>query len=330
MAPLVSVIMPVYNREAYVEEAARSVLDQTLGDLELIAVDDGSADRSVAVLDALATLDPRLRVIRAPHGGQSAALNRGLAAARGQRIAFQDSDDLWRPRLLERLEAALGGAGADGAAFAYGRFRYFADENDPEDRARWLPDRIRRGRSGRILRPLCRANFIARIVALIPRAALERAGPRFDPEVGHATDWDLFLRLARVGEARRVDAVLALVRVHGTNLSHDVLAHTTSFVKVLEAETARCGSRAEAADLGLPRAIAFYRTALARRLLLGGLLGAAREEALRALPDAGPLEKAFAAALAGATAIPGGARLFRGLQEAALALRRGVGWGARS
>jgi glycosyltransferase involved in cell wall biosynthesis len=324
--PRVSVIMPAWNRASYVEQAARSVLAQTAADLELLAVDDGSTDETAAILERLAARDARLRVVRAGHGGQTAALNAGLALARGERLAFHDSDDVWRPRLLERLGAALDAA-PPAVAFAYGRYRYFADGNDPEDRAKWLRYRAR-CREGAVLRALVRSNFVARIVVLVRREAFERAGLRFDGAVGFATDWDLFLRLARAGEVRHVPEVLALARMHGGNMSHDLVAHHRSYVAVLEAARARCASPREAASLGLPRAIARQRHGLARRLLQRGEVADARQEALRGVAEAPPLERGFGLALLAATAVPLGARLFGRAQEAALRARGGLSWGA--
>ena len=99
--PTVSVILPVYNRLHTLEDSIRSVLGQTYGDLELIVVDDASTEDLSQVIDRID--DPRLRYVRRPvNGGASAARNTGLAEARGAFIAFQDSDDLWLPRKLER------------------------------------------------------------------------------------------------------------------------------------------------------------------------------------------------------------------------------------
>ena len=105
--PRVSVVMPVYNAEGFVEAAARSILDQTFTDLELIAVDDGSTDGSGAILDRLAAADPRLRIVRRPNTGVTGALNDGLAAARAPLIARMDADDVSAPTRLEKQLAYL-------------------------------------------------------------------------------------------------------------------------------------------------------------------------------------------------------------------------------
>jgi glycosyltransferase involved in cell wall biosynthesis len=101
--PLISVVLPFYNREDVLGEAIRSVLEQTFTDLELILVDDGSTDQSPDVARSLR--DERLRHHRLPtNRGVSAARNAGIALARGRFLAFQDSDDRWLP---DKLRAQL-------------------------------------------------------------------------------------------------------------------------------------------------------------------------------------------------------------------------------
>ena len=91
--PKVSVIVPVYNAEKYLQECVDSILRQTLADLELILVDDGSTDSSPAICDRYAEQDARVQVIRQANAGLSAARNRGIEVAAGEWVAFVDSDD---------------------------------------------------------------------------------------------------------------------------------------------------------------------------------------------------------------------------------------------
>jgi glycosyltransferase involved in cell wall biosynthesis len=101
--PLVSVIVPVYNAEKYLGRCVESILAQTYGTLELILVDDGSADRSGAICDWYAEQDNRVRVIHKANAGVSAARNDGIEAATGEYIAFCDNDDLYAPGMIRRL-----------------------------------------------------------------------------------------------------------------------------------------------------------------------------------------------------------------------------------
>lgn len=92
-APLVSVVVPVYNAEPYLRECLDSLFGQTLKEIEIIAVDDGSTDGSGKILDEFAARDRRLKVIHQENAGVSAARNRGIKAARGRYLTFVDADD---------------------------------------------------------------------------------------------------------------------------------------------------------------------------------------------------------------------------------------------
>src|SRR5262249_27985914 len=105
--PLVSVVMNVRNGAAYLQRAIDSVLTQTLHDLELVIVDDGSSDTTPAIIAAAAAADPRVRAFRQEPAGISVAGNRGVAEARSDLIARLDADDIALPDRLERQAAWL-------------------------------------------------------------------------------------------------------------------------------------------------------------------------------------------------------------------------------
>lgn len=102
MYPL-SIIVPVYNAEAYLDRCVQSILAQTMTDFELILVDDGSPDRCGEMCDAYARQDPRIRVIHQANAGQAAARNRALDIAQGEYFGFADSDDFIHPQTFEIL-----------------------------------------------------------------------------------------------------------------------------------------------------------------------------------------------------------------------------------
>lgn len=106
-SPLISVIVPVYNVEDYLDECVRSIMNQTHRHLEIILVDDGSTDRSAEMCDDFARKDARIRVIHKVNGGASSARNAGLDIATGQYFAFVDSDDYIMQDMYERMLAPL-------------------------------------------------------------------------------------------------------------------------------------------------------------------------------------------------------------------------------
>lgn len=101
--PLISVIVPIYKVEAYLDRCVSSIVDQTYRDLEIILVDDGSPDNCPAMCDEWAQKDSRIKVIHKPNGGLSDARNAGLADATGEYIGFIDSDDYIAPEMYQTL-----------------------------------------------------------------------------------------------------------------------------------------------------------------------------------------------------------------------------------
>ena len=98
----VSVIIPVYNVEPYLKQCMDSVVGQTLKDIEIICVDDGSTDGSLDILKEYATEDSRIQIIEQKNAGAGAARNNGMRHATGKYLSFLDSDDFFEPRMLEK------------------------------------------------------------------------------------------------------------------------------------------------------------------------------------------------------------------------------------
>ena len=117
--PCVSVVVPVYNAEPYVDECLDSLRGQTFADLEIICVDDGSTDGSLARLRAHEAADPRVRVLTQPNAGVSAARNAGLAQVRGEFVFFMDADDFCDPAFLQKTVAAATAHNADAVVTAF-------------------------------------------------------------------------------------------------------------------------------------------------------------------------------------------------------------------
>jgi glycosyltransferase involved in cell wall biosynthesis len=121
-SPSVSVIIPACNAERTLVETVESVLAQTLQDIEVIVIDDGSTDATQEIARSFAARDPRVRVIVQANGGVADARNAGIRAARAPLVSPIDADDLWHPKFLEKVHAALTAGGEDTLfAFAYHR-----------------------------------------------------------------------------------------------------------------------------------------------------------------------------------------------------------------
>jgi glycosyltransferase involved in cell wall biosynthesis len=200
MVPLVSVIIPTYNRAGLVKEAVASVLAQTYRDFEIVVVDDGGTDGTG---EALAPW-PAVRLLRhASRRGVAAARNTGIAAARGEWLAFLDSDDLWRPEKLAR--------------------QIFWLESQPElvicqTDETWVRRGIRvnkplshRQAGGRIFLPSLARCLISPSAAILHRRLLADHGG-FDATLPAAEDYDLWLRLTWRYEVGLVDEPLVIKR----------------------------------------------------------------------------------------------------------------------
>jgi glycosyltransferase involved in cell wall biosynthesis len=204
-APRVSVVIPVYDRAATVERAVTSVLAQSFADFEVVVVDDGSTDGGC---DRIAERDPRIRVLRhAANRGPSAARNTGIAASRGEFVAFLDSDDEWLPEKLAHQLEALGhcGASVDAVASAF----MLVDDADGRRRAVRAPFRRDPWRSvllGCTLGPgstlMCRRSWFTQ-------------GGGFDERLRRLEDWAWLLAFCRERHLLLTEEPVAVV--HGGN-----------------------------------------------------------------------------------------------------------------
>jgi glycosyltransferase involved in cell wall biosynthesis len=207
--PLVSVILAAHDADSHLVGAVESVLAQSLESLELVVVDDGSQDRTPALLEAVR--DPRLIVVRNDERqGLAAALNRGLDHARARYVARLDADDLALPLRLERQVERLraGSLGIVGSAIleidASGRSRAFHEMPTDPLSVRW--------------HALFSSPFYHPTV-LLDRRILDRHHLRYDPAYQESEDYDLWTRLLAVAEGANLADPLVLYRVHALQAS---------------------------------------------------------------------------------------------------------------
>ncbi len=187
-APFFSVIVPVFNRASQLRAALDSVRAQTFQDFEIIVVDDGSADDPRAVVEAIG--DPRIRFIRQENKGGGAARNTGIDAAKGRFIAPLDSDDMFLPHHLERMQALL-----ENSPGAVGYARILVDRG--QGRTFLKPPRAIRAGEDMAEYLLCDRGFVPTITLAVDREMARRV--RYHPHLRAAEDVDFAVRLAWEG-----------------------------------------------------------------------------------------------------------------------------------
>jgi glycosyltransferase involved in cell wall biosynthesis len=221
VTPTVSVILPVYNAERHVADALGSVLAQTYRVFEVIAIDDGSRDRSLTILRDMAAKDDRVRIVSRPNKGLVATLNEGLALARGTFIARMDADDRCLP---ERFEQQVRRLQSEPALVAVG-CRVIAI--DPEDFVLGVEtlalehDDIEEAH-------LAGSSMICHPAVMMRAEAVRRVGGY--RELVPVEDFDLWLRLGEIGRLANLEEPLLMYRRSATgmiasnwNRRHDAL-----------------------------------------------------------------------------------------------------------
>jgi len=213
MEPLVSVVIPTYNAEAFIDASIGSALNQTGGELEVIVVDDGSTDSTPDRLRSWN--DPRLIVITQTHQGLASALNTGIASSRGAYIGFLDADDVWLPGKLAR------------------HIRLLQERPDVDVTFSWVRAIDGSGKSirwhcpswrGTVSLPQLLADYMIRTMSAVVmrRAAVEEAGA-FDSRLVRCVDLEFFLRAAllRPNNICAIPEVLSLYRRHDMQRTRD-------------------------------------------------------------------------------------------------------------
>lgn len=231
----VSVVIPVFNGEKYIEATLEGVFGQTHPDIEVIVVDDGSCD---ATLDILSRYGDRVRVIQQQNSGSAAARNRGLQEATGDWIAFVDADDIWLP---EKLEKQLRECGT--VVWSHTSSVFMGGVNDGKRDSDFTVKQ-----QGNVLAALACGNFIVTSTVLAKRQALLDAGG-FDVSLRSIQDWDLWMRLAAKHELGYLDQALTRYRVHSSSASRSTRKTLPNHMKVIDKIFAPDGAAASVAHL---------------------------------------------------------------------------------
>jgi glycosyltransferase involved in cell wall biosynthesis len=215
--PLVSVILPVYNGEASIGETLESALSQTYRNLEIIVIDDGSTDRTLAIVEARAARDARVKIIRQANGGVARARNQALQAARGEFVAPLDADDLWDPAKIELQVARMLEAGNE-TGLVYCWWVWIDGNGGVLDRSpRWQVE-------GDALGMLFQVNYTGSAsVPLYRRCCLDQIGgydEKLEAENGRGCeDWDIALKVAERARVAVVPAMLVGYRRRPDSMS---------------------------------------------------------------------------------------------------------------
>lgn len=234
-SPLVSVVMPAYNARRYVAEAVESVLAQTFADFEFLIVDDGSTDDTAAILKEFAARDRRIEVITQPNGGVGAALNAGLARARGRYIARMDSDDICLPLRFEKQVEYL--ERTPDCVLVGSRVMII----DSDGTSLFEMDSVQLAHE-KIDELLMQARWSIVHPSIMMRTEIVRRVGGYNNDLVPVEDHDLFLRLAEVGKLANLPEVLLKYRKHAMN-SVRVLAdrRVNALKKVMDAAWQRRG-----------------------------------------------------------------------------------------
>lgn len=205
---LVSIVMPSYNSERFIAESIKSVQSQTYGDWELLVVDDCSTDDTVSVVEAMANEDQRILVFsNERNSGAACSRNRALREAKGDWVAFLDSDDLWAP---EKLERQLTFMRDSGCSFSYTEYETIDEGGKPLGRRCSGPTRITRSGMRRYCWPGCLTVMYDRHeVGLVQIADLKKHN-----------DYAMWLKASDKADCLLLPEVLGRYRVRLSSVSH--------------------------------------------------------------------------------------------------------------
>ncbi|MEX0269982.1 CHAT domain-containing protein [Leptolyngbyaceae cyanobacterium UHCC 1019] len=209
MHPPISLVITTYNREAFLDKAIASVLQQTYRDFELLIWDDGSTDGSFELAQAYAQRDQRVRVVKTKNHGRVAALKAAITHTTGTYLGWLDSDDWLAPTALEKTIAVLD------ADFTAGMVYTDYVEVDEQDQRLQLGHRCSIPYSKQRLL----VEFMTFHFRLLRRSLYEQVGG-IDGSLDFVEDYDLCLRLSEITQIRRVQEPLYYYRIHGGNASH--------------------------------------------------------------------------------------------------------------
>jgi glycosyltransferase involved in cell wall biosynthesis len=220
---LVSIIMPAYNAEETIKESIQSVINQTYGNWELLVVNDGSSDNTVAIIESYE--DARIKLINQKNSGVSSARNNALRQAIGEYVSFLDSDDLW---VETKLEVQMQYLQENNLKFVYSKSYSFLNDSDNIKKAFKFVKLDFKDREEILI-----YDFIPILTVVFHKSILKEVG-LFDESLQGTEDWDLWIRVLQKYEAGLIDKYLAKYRIATTGLSKNFPKHFTEEEKVFK------------------------------------------------------------------------------------------------
>ena len=244
-----SVIIPVYNAEAYIEQTLESVFAQSFHDFEVIVVDDGSTDRTADQVQAFSH-HPSLRYIYQDNAGPAAARNTGLVLAEGKFIAFLDSDDLWLPRKLEAHLERLQDSPQMGLSFNW--FEVFYDRPGGQRLVPWFAPPVK---STLEWADFLERNWTGTSSTVVVRAECVKGQPGFDARFRTGEDYQLWLTIAQAGwEVGFVPEALTVYRKRPSSLTVNYVQIALDELLVMQDAVQHCDPALKpAAELAVRR-----------------------------------------------------------------------------
>jgi glycosyltransferase involved in cell wall biosynthesis len=270
--PLVSIIIPAYNAEKYIERSIDSALRQTYKNIEIIVVDDGSTDKTAEVLKLYN--DPRIVYRYQKNQNQSVARNNGIAISKGEYVTFLDTDDIYLPEKVEKSVDFF--CQNPSYSIAYCNVLHFFSQN---------PSKFYRlkytGYAGDVLERLLKGSFININSIMISRDLFKKNGITFTEKRYYPEDYELYLRLALLGyRFGYIDSDLVIVEVRSdsiTSMNVQVIVKKNT-IEMIQRISAQMPERTE-----LQKTIANLSKSFHRKLAIAHLMHGEKKAFFKAL-----------------------------------------------
>ncbi|XLS29282.1 glycosyltransferase family 2 protein [Flavobacteriaceae bacterium M23B6Z8] len=210
MSKLVSIVTPTYNSAKYIEATIRSIRQQTYTNWELLLIDDGSSDATVAMIEKWSMKDPRISLEVLPqNSGPAIARNTGIKKANGAYLTFIDADDIWFP---EFLDTSIEKINTSGCPFVFASYKRLDEELEPLYPDFIVPEKV-------TYSDILKSNSISCLTAFVH---IEKLGKKYMPEIRKRQDMGLWLQyLKEIDFALGIKQPLAIYRIRKNSLSRN-------------------------------------------------------------------------------------------------------------